>query len=247
MFCNKSYNIKYYYERHVLLCRFLHKSKTERQIEMEPTDTKMTDTQSNKLMINILYEFEKMKSEMKKMKDEIRLLKKRQKIHLEQWLNSSNGPVPEKTGREWFQSIPVLNRHLEIIFTKDLLSGIIECLKDAIETYDMNELPCCAFIQKQNTLYFYDKKERNLVLPDINAGKWYILSKEDIQSILHSLSHRFLQLFLKYEPKNINKWNENEMMCKVIGKDTCENARINSVKEYLYSILKRNFIEFEII
>jgi len=216
---------------------------------MEPTDTKMTDTQSNKLMINILYEFEKMKVEMKKMKDEIRLLKRRQKIHLEQWLNSSNGPVPEKTWREWFQTIPVSNKHLEIIFTKDLLSGIMECLKDAIEIYDKNELPCCAFIQKQNTLYFYDKKERNIVLPEINAGKWYILSKEDIQSILHTLSHRFLQLFLKYKPKDVNQWNENEMIYsrKVMGKDTCENVRANSVKEYLYSILKRNFIEFEII
>jgi len=242
MFCNKCYNIKYYYERHVLLCRFLHKSKTERQMVMEPIDSKMTENQSNKLMINLLYEFEKMKVDMKKMKDEIRLLKRRQNIHLEQWLNSSNGPVPEKTCREWFQTIPVLNRHLEIIFAKDLLSGIIECLKDVIETYDNNELPCCAFIQKQNTLYFYDKREKNN-----GFAKWNILSKEDIQSILHTLSHRFLQLFLKYEPKNKYQWNENEMMCKVTGKESCENYRINSVKEYLYSSLKRNFIEFEII
>jgi len=244
MFCNKSYNIKYYYERHVLLCRFLHKSKTEKQIEMEPIDSKMTENQSNKLMINILYEFEKMKGEMKKMKDEIRLLKRRQKIHLEQWLNSSNGPIPEKTWREWFQTIPVSNKHLEIIFTKDLLSGIMECLKDAIEIYDKNELPFCAFIQKQNTLYMYDKREKTN-----GFAKWFILSKEDIQSILHTLSHRFLQLFLKYEPKDINQWNENEMMYsrKVMGKDTCENTRANSVKEYLYSSLKRNFIEFEII
>jgi hypothetical protein len=157
-------------------------------------------------------------------------------------LNSANGPVPEKTGREWFQSIPVLNRHLEIIFTKDLLSGIMECLKDAIETCDNTELPCCAFIQKQNTLYFYDKREKNN-----GFVKWYILSKEDIQSMLHSLSHRFLQLFLKYEPKNRNQWNENEMMCKVTGKESCVNYRVTSVKEYLYSVLKRNFIEFEII
>lgn len=242
MFCNKSYNIKYYYERHVLFCRFLHKSKTDKQIEMEPTDTKMTENQSNKLIINLLYEFEKMKVDMKKMKDEIRLLKRRQKINLEQWLNSSNGPVSKKTCREWFQSIPILNRHLEIIFTKDLLSGIIECLKDAIELYDNNELPFCAFIQKQNTLYSYDKREKNNDFP-----KWNILSKEDIQSILHTLSHRFLQLFLKYEPKDINKWNENEMMCKVMGKESCEKYRINSVKEYLYSVLKRNYIEFEII
>jgi len=247
IYCHKNYNIKYYFERHTLLCKFLHKPKSDKQIEMESTSHSLTETQSNKLIVNMMYEFEKMKSEMKKMKEEIRLLKRKQKIHLEQWLNSSSGPVPIKTWREWINNIPLTMEHLEIVFKTDLMTGMITCLKDTFESIDLNEIPCCAFIQKQNTLYFYDIREKSQI------PKWYLLSKDDMISILSLLSYRFLQLFLRYSnqprPEYIKTWNENEMNYsrKVMGKESCENTRANSIKEFLYSTLKRNFIEFEIV
>jgi len=217
-------------------------------MEIEPVSSQsLTEIQSNKLLIQMMYEFEKMKAKMKKMEDKIRLLERKQKIHLEQWLNSSDGPVPIQTWREWMNHITITNDHLEIIFKTDLMTAMITCLKETLESMDFNEIPCCAFIQKQNTLYIYDIREKCL-LP-----KWMIFSKEDMISMLSVLSYRFLQLFLRYSnepsPTYSKTWNENEMIYsrKVMGKESCENTRANNIKDYLYNSLKRNFIEFEII
>lgn len=251
IYCNKSYNIKYYFERHTLLCEFLHKSKSEKQMEIEPASPSLTDTQSNKLIIQMMYEFEKMKTKMKKMEDKIRLLERKQKIHLEQWLNSPSGPVPIQTLRELFQTIPITIEHLETIFKSDLLSAMLLCLKEALESMDIDGIPCCAFIQKPNILYFYDIREKSINTP--SNPKWSILSKDDIISVLSILSYRFLQLFLRYSneprPTYSRTWSENEMIYsrKVMGKESCETTRVNCIKEYLYNTLKQNFVEIEII
>ena len=250
IYCNKSYNIKYYFERHTLLCKFLHKSKSEKQMEIEPASPSLTENQSNKLLIQMMYEFEIMKTKMKKMEDKIRLLERKQKIHLEQWLNSPSGLVPTQKWREWFQIIPITVEHLETVFKSDLLSAMLLCLKDALESIDVNDIPCCAFIQKQNTLYFYDIRENSI---NTSNPKWSILSKDDIISVLSILSHRFLQLFLRYSnepsPTYSRTWSENEMIYsrKVMGKDSCANTRANSIKEYLFNTLKQNFVEIEIL
>ena len=251
IYCNKNYNIKYYLDRHTLLCKFLHKTKSEKQMEIESSSPSLTEIQSNKLLSNLIYDFEKMKHEMKKMKDEIRLLKRKQKIHLEQWLNSPSGPVPIQTLREWINYIPLRNEHIEMVFKSDLMTGMITCLKDALESMDIHGIPCCAFIQKQNTLYFYDVREKSINTP--SNPKWSIPSKDDIISVLSILSHRFLQLFLRYSnepsPMFLRTWSENEMIYsrKVMGKESCENTRANCIKEYLFNTLKRNFVEIEIL
>lgn len=240
--CSATFGNKYYYSRHELMCRFMYKSKHEKRDDIESIDTKLTETQKDKLLSNLLYDFEKMKSEFDKMKEDVRLLKRKQKVSLEKWLNSPSGPIPQKTWRDWVLSIPVLNSHLELVFKNDLFVGMIECLKNAIDSYT-EILPICAFHQKQKTLYYYNYREKTQV------NKWEILDNEEMKKILNLLNHRFLQLFLKYEPTQLEQWSENEMMYsrKVMGKDMCENTRSSRIQEWLYSTLKRNFVEIEIL
>lgn len=246
-YCNKHFNTKYYLDRHIFLCQFKHKSKSEKQTEMNNHIPSLTDAQSNRLITNIMHRLEKLETDNKKLKDDIRLLKRKQRIHLEQYLNSESGPVPTQTLREWMQKIPLTSTHLEIVFKSDLLTAMMTCIREALESMDTDGIPCCAFIQKQLVLYSYDIREKS------GSPTWGILSKDELLSILNILSKRFIPLYLIYSnepsPAYANLWDENHMIYlgKVVGRESCEDTRVKCIKEYLYNTLKRNFVEIEIL
>jgi len=247
-YCNKHFNTKYYFERHTFLCQFIHKSKSEKQREMESNNLpSLTVALSNRLIADILHRMDRLETDNKKLKDEVRLLKRKQRIHLEQYLNSESGPVPTQTLREWIKNIPLTITHLEIIFKSDLLTAMTACIREALESMDTDGIPCCAFIQKQFVLYSYDIREKS------TSPTWGILGKDELLSILNILSRRFIPLFLIYSnepsPAYATLWNENQMIYlgKVMGRESCEDTRVKCIKEYLYNTLKRNFVEIEIL
>ena len=246
-YCNKKFNIKYSFEIHIRFCEFKHKSKLEKQRDMEYNIPSLTDSQSNELFSNIMYRIEKLETDNKKLKDEVRLLKRKQRIHLEQHLNSESGPVPTNTLREWMTKIPLTTTHLEIVFKSDLLTAMMTCIREALESMDIDGIPCCAFIQKQLVLYSYDIRDKS------ESPKWGILSKDEFLSILNILSKRFIPLYLRYsnEPSPVyaNLWDENQLIYsrKVMGRESCEDTRAKCIKEFLYNTLKRDFVEIEIL
>jgi hypothetical protein len=202
---------------------------------------------SNNLVADILHRIEKLETDNKKLKDEVRLLKRKQRIHLEQFLNSESGPVPTQTLREWMLNLELTITHLEIVFKTDLLTAMMTCIREALESMDTDGIPCCAFIQKQFVLYSYEIREKS------NSPTWGILSKDELLSILNTLASRFLQLYLRYSnepsPAYANLWDENQTIYlrKVVGRESCEDTRVKCIKEYLYNRLKRNFVEIEIL
>lgn len=246
-YCNKYFNTKYYLDRHTFLCQFMHKSKTEKQREMESSNLpSLTVALSNRLIADILHRIERLETDNKKLKDEVRLLKRKQRILVEQFLNSESGPVPTQTLSEWMQNIPLTIDHLEIVFKTDLLTGMMTCIREALESMDTDGIPCCAFIQKQLVLYSYEIREKSV------SPTWAILSKDELFSILHTFASRFFSLFLRYSnepsPTYANTWYENEMIYsrKVMGREG-QDTRAKCIKEYLYNTLKRNFVEIEIL
>jgi len=251
LYCNKSYSTKYYCDRHTAFCsKFLHKSKMERRMETDTTNLMLTNSQVIQLLLDTTIKVEKQELEIQKMKKIIQSLTGKKKIHLEQWLNSPSGPVPTQTMREWIKKkIPVTIQHLEIVFKSDLLTAMFACLREALESLEIDGIPCCAFNQnqRQNHLYFYETRDES------KPPKWMILSKEDLKSILNLLSHRFIQLYLPYSlnpsPPYDKTWSENHMIYsrKVMGKESDEDTRARCVKEFLFSHLKRNFNEIEIL
>lgn len=239
-YCNKQFLIKYYFDRHIVQCQSIHKSKSEKQREMN-------NNISNNLVADILHRLAKLETDNKKLKDEVRLLKRKQRIHLEEFLNSESGPVPTQTLREWMQSIPLTITHLEIVFKTDLLTAMMTCIREALESMDIDGIPCCAFIQKQLVLYSYDIRDKS------DSPTWGILSKNELLSILNALAGQFIPLFLIYSnepsPAYATLWDENQMIYlgKVWGRESCEDTRAKCIKEYLYNTLKRNFVEIEIL
>lgn len=247
-YCNSTFHLQYYKDNHVIFCeKFLNKTRKEKEFMF---DRKLNDNERDKLLRNLLYDFEKQKKEIEKLKKEISSLKKRQKISIIKWLNSDSGLKPGITIKEWVLSIPLTEDHLYKIFEENLTQGLLACLKDAIES--AVDIPICSFSQKIKTVYVYKND-------DTQKGKekekiWEQLNMIELNKLIKILSHRFLVKFIQWKQENrelINsndEWCEKEMLYskKIIGQDICDNTRASIVNKWLYETVLRNFVEVEL-
>lgn len=243
---NHTFDSKLNYERHMLICMFKHKSKSQKQKELESIEPKLTESERDRLIRCMFLKMQKMETTIKELKNDMIILKKKQRINILEHLNSENGILPSLSLKDWIKHIDVSVSHLIKVFETDLVQGIIECLKQAILISP--NIPFCSFIQKNKTLFVYR------IPASSNAGaKWEIMTHDDMKKAFNLLAFRFLQVFIKwkqdnYFPDNV-EWQEKIMIYskKIMGQDICENTRAHRILDWLISNIQRNFVEYEII
>jgi hypothetical protein len=243
---------------------FKHKSNSQKKKELEMIEPKLTESERDKLIINMFYKIKRMDIIIKELKEDIVKLKKNKKINILEHLNSENGIIPLLPLKEWIFNIDINVTHLFKVFETDLVQGIIECLKQAILMHP--NIPFCSFIQRNKTLFVYripltsilstsspassselDTEEKEL-LP-----KWEIINHDEIKKVLNWLSFRFLQIFVQWKQDNYipdnEEWQEKSMIYlkNVMGQDICENTRAHRIQDWLINTIQRNFIEYEIV
>ena len=242
---NHSFECKLTYERHMLICMFRHKSKSQKQKELETIEPKLTDYERDKLIRSMMFKMQKMENTIKDLKIDIVKLKKKQKINILEHLNSENGILPTLSLKDWIYHIDVSISHLIKVFETDLIQGIIECLKQAILISP--NIPFCSFLQKNKTLFVYR------ICSTSTSAKWEIMTHDDMKKMLNLLSFRFLQVFIQWKQDNYypdnEEWQEKTMIYskKIMGQDICENTRAHRILDWLISNIERNFVEYEII
>lgn len=240
---NHSFESKLMYERHMLICMFKHKSKSQKQKELETIEPKLTESERDKLIRNMFFKIQRMDMTIQQLKDDVLKLKKKQKINLLEYLNSENGIIPILVLKEWIYHIDVSMSHLIKVFETDLVQGMMECLKQAILISP--NIPFCSFIQKNKTLFVY----RSIT----NETKWEIITHNEMKKVLNLLSFRFLQTFIQWKQENRfpdnEEWQEKMMIYskKVMGQDMCENTRAHRIQDWLINTIQRNFVEYEIV
>ena len=253
-FCdNHSFDCKLTYERHMLVCMFKHKSKSQKQKELETIEPKLTENERDKLIRSMLFKIQKMDNTIKEMKTDIIKLKKKQRINILEHLNSENGILPTLALKDWIYKIDVSISHLIKVFETDLIQGMIECLKQAI--LGSPNIPLCSFIQKNKTLFVYHNHllSTSTSTSDISSGKWEIMTHDEMKKTLNLLSFRFLQVFIKWKQDNYfpdnEEWQEKTMIYskKIMGQDICENTRSHRILDWLITHIQRNFVEYEIV
>jgi len=254
-FCFSKYHTKYYLDRHMVFCKLMHSSHMEQKQREDSIDMKLTETQKNRILRDLLFEVQKIKKELTHCKLEISHLKHKKKVSLVKWLNSDSGPVPKCTLKEWIMEIPIMNSHLEKVFQHDLVDGIIAAIKDAILVYG-TDLPWAAFIEKPKTMFGYRKTTAMIDSTEYTSenSKWEMIDTEEMKKIWRILAHRFLQIFLCWQNENMEmiqsseEWREKHMLYlqKIMG-ENCENSRHRRIHEWLYSKISKSCIEFEFI
>ena len=148
--------------------------------------------------------------------------------------------VPNITFNEWFltilQNVP---DHLQLVFEKDLITGIQTLLNKCI--LETEQIPICCFDRRPNLFYIYNEengqnkwitienKQMNKYILKISRefvvsfnNDWYMVNKDRIQETEH-----YMDLYLAYYQK-------------VLGGDTMNDQECCSrITKYLYQKVKK--------
>jgi hypothetical protein len=159
---------------------------------------------------------------------------------------------------EWYRKFNIVYKHLDIVFHGTLNDAIKQIIIENIEK--KNEIPICAFTEKRNTLYIYDKVEKKEpVLSTVTdktpvmfkggAGcggmtswSWRIMKNGELSLMIEFIQKVLLQRFILWEDANANILELNEEMkendikysMKIDGNEITMENRTDLIKKWLY-------------
>ena len=185
-FCNKQYKRKGYYSNHVLMCEELHKSKYEKEKEKELLESMPSVLDMYKLLQSVIKKNAELEEKVNTLTAYIETKKRR--VNILSWLNDNARPEIEYN--EWINTLKTFHRHLETVFSKDIVAGFIHMLTDNLPCEDEPNHPIKSFKQKPNTFYIY------------NDGTWTTLKKSDIDKLFTKMDNYMFSLFSAWKKKN---------------------------------------------
>jgi hypothetical protein len=197
-YCNRNFSCKTALNKHKFgSCIWLHSSKKEKLQEIDALEPLMTDRQRDTMLRHLLLQMTKMNDKMNNMQKELTYLKQKQKMSIVRLLNSSE-TKPTKTFNQWFKSLTITQRHLEMVFQRSLLDAMVCVILDDCESAKILQrvIPIKAFNQKLHTLYVYTEKD--------DCKKWDILDGKLLQKMCSILASKFSELFLQWQCENLD-------------------------------------------
>jgi len=253
--CNRTFIIKQNFVKHLCICKWLHSSASQRNSEHE-TIHKLSEKQKDELLVDLLHNYQVLSNQLETMKKEMQNLKTKQRINMTKWLCKAK--KCNKTYSKWLESISVTENHLEIVFSQDLVSGIIEAFKDEIHDSKLHnkQLPIYAFTQKLNSLYVYDlnssSKEKSKPSEPSEPSWSLIVTDEHLKKAFNIIGAKFEKKYYVWKQSNdtlINssdEWKEKEMMYTKKFTHDNETTRNNKLKQWLYKQIHVPFQEVNI-
>ena len=229
--CNRGYNRKIYYSRHVAVCEIMCKSVKERKLENEERD----DTPDVRVLYDVILELvNKMSIMERKMNDMSKWYElKKKKINIVDWLNE-NEVVPSPF-EEFIKRIKIGRKYLDYLFKNDYIICIINIIQDLLPLDQSEKNTIKAFEQKNNTLFVYTKE------------KWIIMSDEILQKLVNIIEKQLLDEFVKWQIENKDKMKEDDFAIKyatnvkkIMGGNLTREQVYSRVKLDLYKYLKVN-------
>lgn len=188
-FCKKTYRQKFSYDQHKLCCEFFYKSKREQDYEIEDADEKIPSQRDMyRLMKNMMMRIDKLEQENSKLKQN-----QRTTVNVLDWLNKSPNQ-PNITFFDWMKEkiLPKVHTYLEIVFTEDLITGIIQVIEDAIASSLTDEIPLRIFENRNNIFYIYKNEKSE------NKNTWVQITNTMFDKYMSAISNHFVTVFDKY-------------------------------------------------
>ena len=194
-YCNRSFSCKTALNRHKFgSCLWIHAAKKEKLSELDSLEPKMTDSQQDALLRQLLYQVALLKNKVVDMQKEISTLKKKQKIKIISILNGeSRKPTVFK---RWITSISISQLHLELVFRKTLKDGIRQVIIDSIETSKIIDsvIPLRCFVEKPNNLYIFTNID--------DEDKWTLSDGNIMRWCYSQIASKFYESFMTWQTEN---------------------------------------------
>jgi hypothetical protein len=245
-----------HYDRHVLMCNFMGKTREKRKQE----DNKADSLPSLEEMFTIVVEMTTKYMQLDRKVDEMSrwVETKKRKVDILEWLDNNYTIMPF-TYDEWLQQIIITREHLELVFASDYILGISNILSALLPESDKTARPLKAFDLKENYIYVYTSSSSSAAVSTTNssssaavsttnsssANKWALLTQEQFHKLLNILSRGLMDHFIEWQKENRHRMYSDEFTLiyttnvkKIMGGNASREVINNSIKRNLYRLLK---------
>ncbi len=219
--CLRNYQRKTYFDRHVIACQYLSKTKRERVLEIEES----ADTPSVRELYAIIME---LAAKCNTLETKMAAINKwahitKQKLNITDWLNTTYANA--KDYDQWFATLNVTKADLAVLFETDYVNGVVAILKPQLSpTYEVR--PVRAFTSKENTFYIYRQK-------------WVLCDDETFKKLMYLFDKQFMREFITWQNEHKNKVNTDESFSEVYARNMKKIMGGNNTREQLYSRIKK--------
>ena len=225
MHCQRNYQRKLFFDRHVIACQFLSKSKKERVLERE----ELSDTPSVRELYSIILE---LGAKCKDLETKLTTINKwahitKQKLNITDWLNTTY-PLA-KDYDNWFNTLHVTQKELAVLFETDYVEGVVSILKQHWKEEE-SAYPIKAFTVKENTFYIYTP-----------AAKWRLCEPETFTKLMHLLDNQFMREFIAWQNANKQRMATEDSFSEVYAKNMKKIMGGSSTREQLYTRIKKEW------
>lgn len=182
-YCYRKYRKKENYDKHLSCCEFFYRSKREHVDTIyEPLPSQRELYQ---LVKELAYKCDKLQQKIDKMETTNRNMHRKQ---ITEYLKDFS---PEINAYNWANQINIEEKHLKIVFENTIVEGISHVIRE----HGSENLPFCAFYQKNNTLYSYNCD----IDEDPSESKWHIMTHKELDKIISIISYKFLKAFVEWK------------------------------------------------
>jgi len=251
-YCGKEYKRRINYDNHFILCEIIYNArKKDKRIDRETEETN-NELPSQKQMYQILQE---LSLKYNKLEEKVELMskwvdKKKKKINVLDWLNTSSGLKPELIFDNLADSISILESDINLLFNGNFYDMLNEIFVRNIYDKNESEVSLFAFIQKTNTIYIYSKQNT------VSETSWIELSRENLIYFLNKVHYKIVKVLIEWNKKNRENPNFSEKMeemynksnIKLMGIDFKHEPVLSKIKFSIYNKMKRDMkalIEYE--
>ena len=239
IYCGKEYKAYNNYEKHILLCELIDRTKKKRlRIKEEE------DIPSTRKIYNMLLELGIKYNKLEKQMEEINkfVIKKKKKINILDWLNINI--TPNYRFEELPGKIEINHQIIEYLLDNTFNDTLLEIFsKNIITEYQENPLPLFIFSQKASTFYIYDKV-------------WEELSREKLTRFLNIIQMKISKVFYDWKKEHKEQLNNNESLTikcdktlvKIMSQEFKEEKYFTKIKTLMYNNLKvdiKGLLEYE--
>jgi len=222
-YCQRSYQRKIYFDRHVIACQFLSKSKKEREIEAE----ELADTPSVRELYSIILE---LSAKCKTLESKLNEISKwttitKKKLNIIDWLNTTYSIGINYS--DWFNSIKITQLDLHVLFESDFVNGVVTILKRYL-ILDNDERPIRAFKTKENVFYIRQ-----------SAQTWIMCDTDTFQQLMYLFDKQFMKEFISWQTENKARMSSDDSFSELYSRNMKKIMGGNFTREQLYSRIKK--------
>lgn len=241
--CGKSYMKRVNLDKHVIICELLH---NRRNISLDIEDEEPIPSQRKlfHMLIELGQKYNKLEEKVEELNKWV--IKKKKKINILEWLNDNNNPnilfdciIDKITVNE-----DDITNLLENPFN-DVLNDIFS---RTIYSFNENDNPIFAFVQKSNIFYIYDLVDDKKV--------WIELSKEKFIKFLNKVHTKILKAFCDFKKERLHEIRASDnysikcdkTMVKIMSVEFNQENILSKVRSMMFAKMKTDMkalVEFE--